>query len=108
MILIQFNGAIICRSLLPFIFLFVLFLPSIIVAKPDRIPQDQTIIIGGNKAFAPYEYLNSEDVPTGHNIDLIKAIAEKEELNIKIILDTWKNTRHLLEDRQIDAVTGML
>jgi ABC-type amino acid transport substrate-binding protein len=39
---------------------------------------------------------------------LIKAAAEKEGLNIKIILDTWHTTRRLLEDKKIDAVTGMM
>ena len=108
MIRIQFCRAIFCRLVFHFILLLSPYLSSTIAANPERIPPDQTIIIGGNKDFAPYEYLNAEGVPAGHNIDLIKAVAQKEGLNIKIILDTWHNTRRLLEEKKIDAVTGML
>jgi hypothetical protein len=108
MIRIQFCSAILCRLVFHFTLLFVFFLSSNSVANPNRISPDQTLIIGGNKAFAPYEYLNSEGLPAGHNIDLIKAVAEKEGLNIKIILEPWHTTRRLLEDKKIDAVTGMM
>lgn len=108
MIRVQFFSALIYRVLFHFALLLVFFLPSTSVAKPGRISSDQTLIIGGNKDFAPYEYLNSKGIPVGHNIDLIKAVAQKQGLHIKIVLDTWHNTRRDLEDKKIDAVTGML
>jgi len=100
---------IIFRSLFLFTVIFSFFLSSTSFATiPDRISPDQTLVIGGNKDFAPYEFLNSEGVPEGYNIDLMRAVALKEGLNIKIVLDTWYKIRRDLEDKKIDAVTGMI
>lgn len=102
----QYRG--ICRCLFDSVLLLILLLSTTCIANPARISTDQTLIIGGNKDFAPYEYLNAEGKPDGYNIDLIKAVAEQEGLRVKIVLDTWHNTRHNMEEKKIDAVTGMI
>lgn len=104
-----FYSTILCRALFSFTLLFIVFLSSTSVAtSPIRISADQTIIVGSNKDFAPYEYLNSEGVPAGYNIDLIRAVAQEEGLNIKINLDIWHNVRRDLEDKKIDVASGMI
>ena len=69
---------------------------------------DKTLIIGVNNNFAPFEFLNKKGVPDGFTIDLMKAVAKKEDLKIKFIPDTWHNIRRGLEEQKLDAVTGML
>ena len=97
-----------CRTLFHITLIFVLFLSTTSVANPIRFSPDKTLIIGGNQNFAPFEFLNKEGVPDGYAIDVMKAVAKREGLNIKFKLDTWSNTRLALENKKIDAVTGML
>lgn len=65
-------------------------------------------MIGGNKDFAPFEFLNSEGNPNGFSIDLMKAVARQEGLNIKFNLGIWSDARSDLRDGKIDAVSEML
>jgi len=97
-----------CRSLFHITFLFFLFLSTTSVATPNRFSPDKAVKIGGNKDFAPFEFVNRKGVPDGYTIDLMKAIAKKRGLNIRFMLNTWSNTRRDLKDKKIDAVTGML
>mgnify|MGYP001814604298 FL=1 len=97
-----------CRTLFPISFLLFLFLSTTSVATPARFSLDKTLIIGVNNNFAPFEFLNKKGVPDGFTIDLMKAVAKKEDLKIKFIPDTWHNIRRGLEDQKFDAVTGML
>ena len=108
MTLMSLYKEIFCRSLFHITLLFSLFLSTTSVATPNRFSPDKTLIIGGNKNFAPFEFLNTEGIPDGFTIDLMKAVAKKQGLNIKFVLDTWSKTRRDLKDKKIDAVTGML
>ena len=78
------------------------------MATPNRISTDRPLLIGGNKDFAPFEFQNSEGMPDGFTIDLMKAVARKEGLNIKFELGIWSDARDKLEDGKIDALAGML
>jgi len=78
------------------------------MANPNRISTDRPLLIGGNKDFAPFEFQNSEGMPDGFTIDLMKAVARKEGLNIKFELGIWSDARDKLEDGKIDALAGML
>ena len=80
------------HSLLLGIFLSILLLFATSFADPVRFSPEKTVLVGVNKDFAPVEFQNSEGHPDGYTVDLIKAIAKIEGLNIKFKLDTWSNT----------------
>nr|MDA3850498.1 transporter substrate-binding domain-containing protein [Spirochaetaceae bacterium] len=65
------------------------------------------ILIGGDKNYPPYEYLDSNGKPAGFNVELTQAIAEQMNINIEIRLDTWSTTVDKLESGQIDMIQGM-
>jgi polar amino acid transport system substrate-binding protein len=89
--------------------LFILLLMAATsMASPNRNLKDSPILIGGNSDFAPFEFLNSDGMPDGFTIDLMKAVARQEDLNIKFKLGIWSDARDQLEDGKIDAVSGML
>lgn len=96
------------NSLFFCIFLSILLLFSTSSADPVRFSPEKTILVGVNKDFAPVEFQNSKGNPDGYTIDLLKAIARKEGLNFKFMLDTWSNIRRDLQDQKIDMVAGML
>ncbi len=105
---IIFYKKIVCRPLVHIVFLVVLFISSTSVATPNQSIQDKTFLIGANKDFAPFEFINSEGIPDGFTIDLMKAVAKNQKLEIRFKLNTWSNTRRDLKDKKIDALTGMM
>lgn len=88
--------------------LFLLLSTTTVMATPKHISSDTPLLIGGNKDFAPFEFLNSEGNPNGFSIDLMKAVARQEGLNIKFNLGIWSDARSDLRDGKIDAVSEML
>jgi two-component system sensor histidine kinase EvgS len=103
-----FRWTISCHSLFLGIFLSILLLSATSFADPVRFSPEKTVVVGVNKDFAPVEFQNSKGHPDGYTVDLIKAIAKIEGLNIKFKLDTWSNLRRDLQDQEIDMVAGML
>lgn len=97
-----------CHRLFPGVFLSLLLFCTASFADPVRFSPEKTILVGVNKDFAPVEFQNSRGNPDGYTVDLLTAIARKEGLNIKFMLDTWSNIRRDLQDQKIDMVAGML
>ncbi len=78
------------------------------VASIDATQQTRSrIIVGGDKDLPPYEYLDKNGQPTGYNVELTKAIADRMGLNVEIRLDTWSEIRRGLQTGTIDAIQGM-
>ena len=100
------------KSVFPSLFmislLFLLLSTTTSRATPNRISTDSPLLIGGNSDFAPFEFLNSEGMPDGFTVDLMKAVARQEDLDIKFNLGIWSDARNKLEVGKIDALTGML
>lgn len=66
-----------------------------------------TLIIGGDEALPPYEYLDENGEPAGFNVDLTRAIADKMNLNIEIRLGSWEEIYQGLQDGEIDMLQGL-
>ncbi len=64
------------------------------------------LVVSGDMDYPPYEYLDN-GVPTGFNIDLIRAVAEVMDLSIRIDLGPWNQVRTRLETGQADVLAGM-
>lgn len=94
------------RWLFPVISLFILF--SFATGVSSRVSTEKTLLIGSNKDFSPFEFENKKGNADGYSVDLMNAVAKKQNLKIRIILDTWSNIYNDLEDGKVDAVTGML
>jgi len=66
------------------------------------------IVVGGDNAFPPYEFLDEKGNPAGFNVDLTRAIAKQLGLQVDIRLDDWNKIREELRKGEIDALQGML
>ncbi len=73
----------------------------------ETLPVRHKIIIGGDHAYPPYEYLDENGQPTGYNVALSKALARKLNLDVEIRLGPWGEIRQSLEDGEIDLIHGM-
>lgn len=67
----------------------------------------RTIKIAGDKHYPPYEYLTKENIYKGFNIDIIRAIAIEEGLDIEIIPMVWEEAIKALKEGKVDAIQGM-
>lgn len=95
-----------CSLIILFFLLFINFsTPSIASSNfPSNIT---TLRIGGDNNYPPYEYVDTNGIYKGFNVDIIRAIAIELGLEIELIPTTWENAIELLKIGQIDAIQGM-
>ena len=65
------------------------------------------IVVGGDRDYPPYEFLDANGQPTGFNVDLTRAVARQMDLQVEVRLGPWGEVRKGLEAGTIDAVAGM-
>ena len=71
-------------------------------------PSNQPIIVGFNRDFPPFEFLDAKGQPAGYDIDLIRAAAAEVELPLVFQADTWEHIKAGVEAGRIDVLPGML
>ncbi len=81
--------------------------PQSRAAEPEP-PRQQPILVGFNRDFPPFEFLDSTGQPAGYDIDLIRAAAAEVELPLVFQADTWDHIKARVEAGHIDVVPGML
>ena len=69
---------------------------------------DNRIVVGGDHAFPPFEYLDIRGQPAGFNVELTQAIARELGLDVEIRLGPWEEMRSQFELGEIDALQGLL
>jgi len=98
-----------------FVIRLILFLIVSLVCCPGYAapaPQEvsgvtRTIIVGGDRDYPPYEFLDKEGQPSGYNVELTRAIAEVMGIKVAFRLDAWSAVRSALKNGRIDALQGM-
>ena len=71
---------------------------------PIQKKQLKTIIVDN---YYPYTFVNQNGDPDGFSVDLIKAVAQRMGLELKIHVDTWELARNALENGAIDVFPMM-
>ena len=67
----------------------------------------KTIIVGGDRDYPPYEFLDSNGKPTGYNVELTRAIAEVMGLQVEFRLGGWSEQLRDLKEGKIDLLQGI-
>lgn len=68
---------------------------------------EKVIVVGGNRDYPPYEFLDKEGNPTGYNVDLSRAIANVMGMKVTFRLDAWVDVRKALDTGSVDVLQGM-
>ena len=68
---------------------------------------DRTVVVGGDRSYPPYEFLDKDGNPAGYNVELTRAIARTMGLRVEIRLGEWAAMRRALEAGKLDALQGM-
>jgi len=79
----------------------------IVEAEIRNSPDAKTLVVMGDHAFPPFEFLDDEGNPSGFNIEIFRNLARVMNLNVKLQLAPWREVREKLEKGEIDAITGM-
>lgn len=66
----------------------------------------QAIIIGGDRDYPPYEFIDKNGQPAGFNVDLTKAIADVMGMKVEFRLGGWSEMRSALQGGQVDILEG--
>lgn len=79
--------------------LLLLLAPVVMAATP--------VVVGGDRDYPPYEFLDEKSEPAGYNVDLTRSIAEVMGMEVEIRLGDWVDMRRALQRGEIDALQGM-
>ncbi len=82
-------------------------LAPVVSAEEDLIDSERAVIIGGDRNYPPYEYLDQFGFPAGFNVELTKAIARVMGMDVEIRLDSWGTMRRALNSGDVDILMGM-
>jgi polar amino acid transport system substrate-binding protein len=92
--------------------LLALCIPFMALAQQSTAPrvdrEAETIIVGGDRSYPPYEYLDKDGSPTGYNVELTRAIARVMGLKVEIQLGHWADVKRGLDTRRIDVLQGIV
>lgn len=86
---------------------YIIMAITILFAVKGIAKEEQKIIIRGDNAFPPYEFINEKGKPDGFNIDLIRAIMEEVKLPYDLQLENWPDILRKFENKEIDLITGV-
>jgi len=67
----------------------------------------QTVIVGGDRDYPPYEFMDRSGHPAGYNVDLTRAIADVMGMKVEFRLGSWSEMRDALNSGRVDVLQGM-
>lgn len=97
-------------TLLAFILLlvpFALYARAEVPPDPGHSGATATVVVGGDRAYPPYEFIDRDGNPAGYNVDLTRAIAEVMGLKVRFVFGNWSEVRAGLQNGSIDILQGL-
>ena len=79
------------------------YLPEL-ADNPASVP---AIVVGGDRAYPPYEFIDKDGKPAGYNVDLTRAIAEVMGMKVEFRFGNWSEIRTGLLTNRIDILQGL-
>lgn len=68
----------------------------------------ETLRVGIDRDFPPFEYLDEQGEPTGFSVELVRAIASHRQLELEFVPGPWHRIREELEAGRIDVAPSMV
>jgi len=76
-------------------------------AAPPASAPVPTVVVGGDRDYPPYEFLDKDGHPSGYNVELTRAIANVMGMKVEFRLGGWSEMRAALQSGTIDVLQGM-
>lgn len=71
-------------------------------------PVHTPLIIKGDYAFPPYEFIGKNGEPEGFNVDIIKAIMKELDIPYKLTLEPWNKVIKEYKEGKVDLLTALI
>lgn len=84
-----------------------LFWPLTAPAAQNPLPKKNVIVVGGDRDYPPYEFIDKNGQPSGYNVELTRAIAEVMGMKVEFRLGGWSDMRAALQNGSVDVLEGM-
>jgi signal transduction histidine kinase len=65
------------------------------------------IVVGGDRDYPPYEFIDKDGKPSGFNVDLTRAIAEVMGMKVEFHFGAWSDMRSDLKSGRVDVLPGL-
>ncbi|RII28633.1 MAG: histidine kinase [Geobacter sp.] len=76
-------------------------------ADEPGIDSHTTIVVGGDRDYPPYEFIDMDGRPAGYNVDLTRAIADVMGMRVTFRFGSWSEMRQGLNDGSINILQGI-
>src|SRR6185369_14562506 len=80
-------------TLLALSLLLLCVLPISGVAAEMEVASKPVVIVGGDRDYPPYEFLDKNGQPAGYNVDLTRAIADVMGMKVEFRFGGWSEMR---------------
>ena len=87
--------------------IIILLLILLYVTMQGLATEPRKIIIRGDEAFPPYEFINDKGEPDGFNVDLTRAVMKELNLPYDLQLGDWTKALQQFENKEVDLITGV-
>jgi signal transduction histidine kinase len=94
-------------AVLPALLLLILAIPAGAPALEMDVAQPATILIGGDRDYPPYEFLDKDGKPAGYNVELSRAIADVMGMHVDFRFGGWSDMRSALMSGSINVLQGI-
>ncbi|MBP1621340.1 MAG: extracellular solute-binding protein, family 3, partial [Acidobacteria bacterium] len=75
-----------------------------LVALAPAHAQDRELVVGSSATYRPFAFENPNKEIVGYDIDIIKAVAQKAGLKVKIVNTPWTGIFAALNNGDVDIV----
>ena len=86
--------------------LALLFLPGLAPAAPEPTPPPSQLVVGIEREFPPYEFLDEHGQPAGFDVDLVRDVATASRLELRFVSGTREELRRALAAGSIRLLAG--
>ncbi|WP_242393509.1 transporter substrate-binding domain-containing protein [Anaeromyxobacter oryzisoli] len=76
-------------------------------SAPVQAATRSRIVVGADRAYPPYEFLDRDGKPAGYNVELMRAIGEVMGLEVEFRFGPWSEIRAGLEAGTVDVLEGI-
>ncbi|MEI6206203.1 MAG: transporter substrate-binding domain-containing protein [Desulfuromonadales bacterium] len=71
------------------------------------VAEQSSIVIGADRDYPPYEFLDKNGKLAGYNVDLTRAIADVMGMQVEFRSGGWSEMRNALMNRSVDVLQGI-
>ncbi len=89
------------------LFAAVLIVGAAQAAETEHPVARREIVVGGDRDYPPYEFIDKNGQPSGFNVELTSAIAEVMGMQVEFRLGGWSEMRSALQSGKVDVLQGM-